>query len=213
MIYLGVDPSFTKTGICLFNCLTKSIVFNTAIPEGTNDTYKITVERSEYIAEKVIETIYKHVLPSCSNSSLTLVFEEPLKSSIKASSLGILSGVFYHAVSQTKEIERIFVIPPHYVSWLAGPIAKREKLAKKTASRSVAEQLLYLLESKGYTISIINDKIDSRGRQKKRKISHDELEALLLAFQLINQENQLVTEPELLNISKNFKESKINQVK
>lgn len=203
MVYVGIDPSFTKTGVCILDTDLKQIKFAAISPPGTNSTYKLTLDRSAYVSLNVIrhfELRKQHAI----------IIEEPLLSSLKASSMGVLSGVLAWSLAFMPSIGNMYSITPQYISWLNGPIAKKERISKKNASRIVGHKVLdYLVEEKGYSVIVYNDKLDKDGEMKKRVISHDECEALLLLTALLRKEGFMSKEDmdQLYKININFRKT------
>ena len=134
---------------------------------------------------------------------------------MKASSLGILSGVVAWSLSFIPSIKTLYSIKPTYVASLNRQLAKRLDLSKKAASQHVASKVLeYLIDSKGYDVELYTDIITKSGQPKKRSLSHDEAEAFLLLTALL-QSKEIFTKEDmskLADININFKK-KINIVK
>lgn len=183
MIYAGVDPSFTKTGVCLLDTELKKIKFIAICPEGKNIDYKHTLDRSAFVAVSIIRHLDL-------NKDSIVILEEPLLSSIKASSLGILSGVVAWSLSFIPSIKALYSIKPTYVAGLNRQLAKRLGLTKKAASQYVASKVLeFLVETKGYDIELYTSIINKDGQPKKRSLSHDEAEAFLLLTALLQNKD------------------------
>lgn len=199
MIYIGVDPSFTKTGVCYLNTRTKEIVFNAISPPGTNDTYKDTLDRSGLVAIGVLKNIDMM-------RDAVAIIEEPLVSSIKASSLGILSGIVAWSLAFMPSIKRVYSVSPTYISSMNRKIAKSNSLNKKQASLYIVSALLELFSDYGYRIRILNDKYNKDGTMKARKLSHDEAEAFMLTLLLMLETNALEDEirSKLSSINKEY---------
>jgi hypothetical protein len=185
MIYAGIDPSFTKTGVCYLDTKAKTITFNAISPAGINENYKATLDRAGLIVLGILKS-----LDMKQNS--VFITEEPLLTSIKASRLGILSGVITWSLAFMPSIKQIYSVTPTYISSTNSKIAKKHNLNKKQASMFVASQILEYLESKhGYEIKILNDKYNKDGTVKARKLSHDESEAFILTLLLMLETNAL----------------------
>jgi hypothetical protein len=179
MIYIGIDPSFTNTGVCYFDPDNKKIKFVGFKPKGTNDSYKDTLDRSA----KVALTILKQ---SDLTEDTTVIIEEPLMKSMKASSLGILSGVVIWTLAFMPNIVNIYSINPRYISSVNSDIRKSLKMSKKDASRHVASEILsYLKEELDYSVEIYNDKTNKDGSTRQRVLSHDEAEAFIFVISLL----------------------------
>lgn len=210
MVYVGIDPSYTKTGLCIVDTYKKEIIFNAISPGGKNNHYIDSVNRSALIALQIIRdtNIY---------DSIKMVIEEPLRSSMKASGLGVLSGILLWSTAMMPNITNIYSIAPYYVSWLSRYFAKKYDLNKKKASSLLASNVIdYYCNKLNYNVTIKNNKYKKDGTQKSRILSHDEAEAFLLTLALIRHES--VTDKELesflLNLNPNFKkEIEITQIK
>ena len=210
MLYVGIDPSFTKTGTCYLDTDKKTILFNAISPDGKNEDYIKTIERASYVSLEIIKRL-------SIRGQVKVILEEPLAMSMKASRLGILSGLLGLSLLLVPSIERIYTISPSYIARLNNPIAKRKGLSKKMASQYVVEKILsYMQESMGYEIIIHNDKLNKDGSQKKRKLSHDEAESFILLLRMLDEENFIDKDfqKELVSINRNFnKEQKLNLLK
>jgi len=201
MVYVGIDPSFTKTGVCILDTELKQIKFVSISPPETNATYKLTLDRSAYISLNII----KHLDIKKQHA---IILEEPLITSLKASSMGILSGVLAWSLIHMSNIDNMYSITPQYVSWLNSPIKKRNGISKKNASRLVGRAVLnFFIEELEYSVEIYNSKLIKTGKMKKRVISHDEYEALLLLTALLRHEGFMSKEDmnHLYKINTNFR--------
>lgn len=200
MIYVGVDPSFTKTGVCYFDTETKHIMLNAIQAPGTNKTYKDAINRSGYVALNIIK-------PIDASKDVYVLIEEPLMSTFKASRLGILSGVVVWTLAFMPFIKKVYSITPTYIARTNKELAKQEGLNKKKASQFVALGMLEVLQKHGYTFEVMNNKYNKDGSVKARKISHDESEALILTFTMLLRRKALEANilTELLNVNPGLK--------
>jgi len=188
MIYLGIDPSFTKTGAVYIDTEERTIKFVCVSPPGSNVNYKMMINRSAFISIELIEHL-------CLNKDTKLVIEEPLVRSLKASTLGILSATTAWAFVSIASVKEMYSINPSYVNSLHTVLAKQLNLGKKQTSKYVAGEIVkYFEESKGYKVIVHNDKKLRDGTMKKRVLSHDEAEAFILALTLMRLDNSLSTE-------------------
>lgn len=208
MLYLGIDPSFTKTGLCLLDTTSKKIVVDFVSPSGTNDDYREIVRRMSSIRDGIDDIVGRHCCGGIDN--MCAVIEEPLSSSMKASRLGMLSGFLIANMIPDQRLGNIYTVDPAYIAWLVRPYAKKHKIGnKKTASRVVANLIInYLGNEFGYSLSILNSKLDKKGNPKKRIMSHDEGEAFILVFTMMRHmgvfEDVTGLNKFLCNISNNF---------
>jgi len=179
MVFVGIDPSFSETGVCILDTESKTIKFIAVKPPGKNNSYKDILDRSAYVSLIILENIFigKDVL---------VVIEEPLINSMKASSLGILSGVIVTSLVTMPFVTNIYSMPTSYVSKLNREVIKSQDLGRKQASKVIAENVIKLfVENKEYAIDIVSSKYNRDGSKKQRALSHDEAEALLLLTQLL----------------------------
>lgn len=197
-LVFGLDPSFSNSGLCIIDIEGRGIYFFSIKPPGKNEDYETSLKRSEYIVKEIVGKFYLLNIGFniCTDDYITvLIYEEPLITSQKASRLGLLSATIYSFFASTlyKELEfideakdffsEVYIIPPNYVSNLCRPIRKKYSLNKKAASRKVAEDILeYLVTEKSFEVYIHNDKLNKDGLMKKRKLTHDECEAFLMAL-------------------------------
>lgn len=180
MVYVGIDPSFTKTGVCYVDTDEKTVTFNAISPPGTNTNYKKSLDRSGHIVVTLIKELDM-------KKDTYAVLEEPLMSTYKASRLGILSGIVSWTLAFMPNIKKIYSITPTYIARTNKELAKREGLKKKQASQHVALGMLDILQKEGWTFKILNDKYLKDGTMKQRKLSHDEAEAFILTLKLLEK--------------------------
>jgi len=180
MVYVGIDPSFTKTGVCYIDTEEKKITFNAISPPGTNTNYKKSLDRSGYIVVNIVRELNM-------KKNVYAVLEEPLMSTFKASRLGILSGIVAWTLAFMPNIKKIYSITPTYIARTNRELAKNRNLNKKQASQEVVLEMLDVLQRNGWTFNIINDKYNKDGTTKIRKLSHDEAEAFILTFKLLQK--------------------------
>jgi hypothetical protein len=178
MVYLGIDPSFSKTGVCYFDDEEKTILFKAISPDGTNDSYKKALDRSGYIALHILNSINM-------KKEVYAIIEEPLMSTFKASRLGILSGVLVWSLAFMPSIKKIYSLTPTYISRTNKDIIKKLTINKKQASIHVVSAILEFLQTEGYQVTIINDKVNKDGSMKARRLSHDEAESFILTLTLL----------------------------
>lgn len=178
MLLCAIDPSFTKTGLAIVDIENKRIDFHAISPAGKNDSFTAMLSRANFIANYIIDSL--------DNKETIVILEEPLFSSIKASSLGILAGIVSSMLYNSKNIKEVYSIKPYYVANLNTPIAKKYNLTKKQASLYVVNLILDKLNKQGFTIKIHNpNKLNKDGTEKARKLSHDESEAFLILLVLL----------------------------
>jgi hypothetical protein len=179
MIIAAVDPSFSRTGIALLDTDNKKLIFNFVSPPGTNTDYASTVARSAIIISGILATVkqYPHV---------TLIYEEPLLTSMKASGLGVLSGIIAMGMTAIPQVNPIYTVRPSAVSQINSILASKNKsMTKKQISLQVVRSFIEYLEQQGFSIEYLTDKKNKDGSFKTRKLTHDEAEAFyILVFML-----------------------------
>lgn len=180
MVYVGIDPSFTKTGVCYIDTEEKTVTFNAISPPGTNTNYKKSLDRSGHIVVTLIKELDM-------KKETYAVLEEPLMSTYKASRLGILSGIVAWTLAFMPNIKKIYSITPTYIARTNKDLVKNEGFKKKQASQHVVLGMLDVLQKEGWTFKILNDKYKKDGTMKDRKLSHDEAEAFILTFKLLQK--------------------------
>lgn len=211
MLYVGIDPSYSRTGVAYLDSETKEITFTVVSPEGTNKDYAMAVTRSA-------EIVYNTLLNLDYTQDTKIIFEEPLVSSLMASRLGILSGVVATSLLLIPSIIEIYTIGPSVVASMNRRLdnyKELKKLHKKRLSLEVVLSLLDILEADGYTIHI-TQKRNKKGKLINRKLTHDEAEAFLILLQLLKQE-KVFKEEILYELQKRHKgllqEYSVNQLK
>lgn len=182
MIYVGIDPSYSRTGIAYLDTEKKELVFNIASPPGRNEDYYSAVSRSAYISYSILSSLSK-----CQD--IKMIFEEPLVTSQMSSRLGILSGVLATTFLLIPSIIEIYTIGPNAVASMNKAIDGAHLIEKKQRSLSVVSQWLEIFEEFGFTITITPTAFTKKGLPKKRNLTHDEAEALLVLIQLLKKEN------------------------
>lgn len=212
--FVGIDPSYSKTGVCMLNLEEKTVLFKSISPEGTNKTYRDAIERASYIAFNITTFVIEN--KNSAHDEVHYVLEEPMVTSMMASRLGILSGVIASRLLEVISDGDIHTINPVGITQLNSVAPNKDKLNKKQLSLKIANDILSYLESVGFKIHITPNKYNKDGTPKKRKLSHDESEALLLALLLVHHKEQLEYEhwKQIYIINKGFytKDIKINKL-
>lgn len=208
MVYVGIDPSYTKTGVAYIDLEDKYIVFNAITPEGRNDSYVDMIKRAMIIKRELNKFT--------ENEPTKVMIEEPLIISQRASSLGILSGVLASELTQDSDVETIHTLNPNAVNNTNRNIKGYTSKTRKKISQQIVLEYLKVFEEEGYKVVVYNDKTNNDGSMKKRIVSSDEAEAFIMALILIRHlgvipqelNNKLVVVNRGLNAN-----SAINQLK
>lgn len=188
MIYVGIDPSFSKTGMAFLDIENKIITFDSASPPGKNETYKDAIDRASFILSKFASLLER-------DRSYIVIYEEPLFSSMKASRLGILSGMIAFGLAALSNISEIYTINPSVIASTGRSVGKTiGEENRKKVSIYIVEQVLEYLKSIGYSVKINNEKLNKDGSMKERKISHDESEAFMMLLELLKNQKVLDTD-------------------
>lgn len=177
MVYIGIDPSYTRTGVTYVDPETKNIVFVAVSPKGTNQTYSDAVLRAQYISETILLYFPDH--------NKTVMLEEPLITSQMSSRLGILSGVIATTLRHSNKITDIYTINPNAVSNTNRRVKGYTSKTRKSVSREQCLKYLEVFESFGYTTTIYSDKFNKDGSMKKRVLSTDEAESFIMSILLM----------------------------
>jgi len=179
MLYVGIDPSYSKTGIAYLDKETKHILFKAISPTGSNENYLAAISRAASISAGIIRELKEE-------ESAIIAYEEPLLNSMKASRLGLLSGVLAISLFFLPTAKLVYTVAPAVVSSMNKQLPYKKDFAnRKKLSLYVTHLLLDYLRKEGYTIDIYNDKRKKDGTKKARKLSHDEAEAFLILLQLV----------------------------
>lgn len=189
-VYIGIDPSYSKTGLTIWNESIKHIDFFYISPEGSNDTYKDKICRALYIYKKIAYYAYE------AKQNTYMIIEEPLITSMKSSALSILSGVLSSNLITNNIAKEIYTINPSVVSSVNKNVPGRTKKNRKQISLQVALLIIDYLSTIGYTYTIHNDKTNKDGTMKQRKLTPDEAESFIMTILLLKSLNALSSETE-----------------
>jgi hypothetical protein len=155
---VGLDPSFTRTGICVIDLIKKEISFFTASCKIGEKQFENVV----HAAQSVVKQIKDIINDNCCVDKCAIVMESPLPNSSMSAALYCLDSLLY------TEFES-HVVKTYNPATLRSRIHGHKY--DKTDSVNLANKYLKILTDHGY---IINLKIG-----KARKIAHDCCEAFL----------------------------------
>lgn len=154
-ILIGLDPSFSRTGICVINIKDKTIEFYSVSCKIGEKQFENVVHSSQSIVNQLKEVFSKY-------SEFTLISESPLPCSSMSSALYSLDTLIYHTFENN--IARTY-----------NPATLRSKIHghkyDKKDSQTLAEKYLKILTDSGYII------LSEMGT--KKKVCHDSAEAFL----------------------------------
>jgi len=155
---ISLDPSFTRTGVCVIDLLEKKIEFFTAACKIGEKQFENVVHAAQSIVNQLKEIFKKY------NDDYDLISEEPLPMSSMSSALYSLDTLIYHTFE------------PH-IKVTYNPATLRSRIHghkyDKKDSQNLAEKYLKILEKSGYMI------ISTLGT--KKKVNNDAAEAFLYA--------------------------------
>lgn len=183
MVYIGIDPSYTKTGVSYIDLEDKFILFKAITPDGRNDTYVDMVKRAQEIADEITKIT--------KNEETKVILEEPLIISQKASSLGILSGVLATELMNNEDISLLKTIMPNAVANTNRGLKEYTSKTRKKVSRQIVLKYLEVFEERGYKVVIYNDKTNQDGSMRSRVLSSDEAESFIMLIILLRDLNVL----------------------
>lgn len=157
---VGLDPSFTRTGVCVIDLINKEIFFFTASCKIGEKQFENVVQAAQSVTKQIKDIIYS----SYDVDKCAIVMEAPLPVSSMSSALYALDTLIYNTFES-------HIIKTYNPSTLCSKI-HGHKYDKKD-SQELTEKYLNKLSSCGYVIKSIFG--------TKKKIPHDCAEALLYA--------------------------------
>ena len=155
---ISLDPSFTRTGICVIDLLEKKIEFFTAACKIGEKQFENVVHAAQSIVNQLKEIFKKY------NDDYDLIHESPLPMSSMSSALYSLDTLIFHTFES-------------HIKITYNPAILRSRIHghkyDKKDSQNLAEKYLKILEKSGYMIiSILGT---------KKKVNNDAAEAFLYA--------------------------------
>ena len=154
---ISLDPSFTRTGICIIDLLEKKIEFYAVSCKIGEKQFVNVVHAAQSIVNQLSELFTKY-------EDYSLVSEEPLPMSSMSSALYSLDTLLYNTFES-------HIVKTYNPSTLRSRI-HGHKYDKKD-SQNLADKYIKILEKSGYIITSVFG--------IKKKIPHDCCEALLYA--------------------------------
>ena len=155
---ISLDPSFTRTGICVIDLLEKKIEFFTASCKIGEKQFENVVHAAQSIVNQLKEIFKKY------NDDYDLIHESPLPMSSMSSALYSLDTLIFHTFES-------------HIKITYNPATLRSRIHghkyDKKDSQNLAEKYLKILEKSGYIITSVFG--------TKKKIPHDCCEAFLYA--------------------------------
>lgn len=160
-ILISLDPSFSRTGICVIDLFDKKIYFETASCKIGEKQFENVVHAAQNIVNQLKTIFIKYT----DNKKYSLVSEAPLPLSCMSSALYSLGTLIYNTFEPS-------VVKMYNPATLKSKIHGR-KYDKKD-SLNLAEKYIKILSNSGYII------LSELGT--KKKIPHDCAEAFLYAW-------------------------------
>lgn len=162
-ILISLDPSFTRTGICIIDLSNKTIEFYTASCKIGEKQFENVVHAAQSVVNQLKDIFEKY-------TEYALISESPLPMSSMSSALYSLDTLIYHTFES--HIKRTY-----------NPATLRSKIHghkyDKSDSQKLAAKYLENLAKEGY--SIISD------LGTKKKAPHDCCEALLYSWLYLHE--------------------------
>ena len=155
---ISLDPSYTRTGICILDLLNKSIYFHTASCKIGEKQFENVV----HAAQSIVKQLSSIINDICGEAHFSMIMESPLPASSMSPALYCLDSLIYN------EFES-HITKTYNPSTLRSRIHGRKY--DKSDSVNLACKYLKILEDAGYTYYLIVD--------RARKVPHDCCEALL----------------------------------
>lgn len=157
---VGLDPSFTRTGICIINLDSKEIFFETASCKIGEKVFENVYRAAKNVVRQIHDIVYK-----CCSDDFDMISESPLPCSSMSPALYSLDTQIYNAFES-------------HIKQTYNPSTLRSKIHghkyEKKDSMELADKYLKILEKCGY---IIKSKMGT-----KQKVCHDCCEAFLYAW-------------------------------
>lgn len=157
---VGLDPSFTRTGICIINLHSKEIFFETASCKIGEKLFENVYRAAKNVVRQICDTVYK-----CCSDDFDMISEAPLPCSSMSPALHSLDTLIYN------EFET-------HIKQTYNPATLRSKIHgrkyDKKDSVELASKYLGFLSNKGYSIKSVLG--------TKKKIPHDCCEAFLYSW-------------------------------
>lgn len=155
---VSLDPSYTRTGICILDLLNKNIYFHTASCKIGEKQFENVV----HAAQSIVKQLSSIINDICGEAYFSMIMESPLPASSMSPALYCLDSLIYN------EFES-HITKTYNPSTLRSRIHGRKY--DKSDSVNLACKYLKILEDVGYTYYLIVD--------RARKVPHDCCEALL----------------------------------
>lgn len=155
---IGLDPSFSRTGICIINTIDKEIEFYTASCKIGEKQFENVVHAAQSVVSQ-LKAVFDNVR-GC--DSFSIVMESPLPMSSMSSALYSLDTLIYHTFED-------------HIRHTYNPATLRSRIHghkyDKKDSQTLTDKYLNILAKSGY---IIKSEMGT-----KKKICHDCGEAFL----------------------------------
>lgn len=156
-VLISLDPSFTRTGICIIDLSNKTISFDTVSCKIGEKRFENVVHAAKSIVSQLSNIFSKY-------TDYALISEEPLPMSSMSSALYSLDTLIYYTFED-------------HIKCTYNPATLRSRIHghkyDKNDSRNLADHYIEVLNKKGYSV------VSEMGT--KKKLCHDSAEAFLYA--------------------------------
>lgn len=163
MLFVGIDPSFTRTGLALYR---DGVLRLTHVDKekSTDKDYQSIFHRVDSMSDRILEEI------SSFGILTKVISEEPLPSASFSSGLFALDTVLFHKmIERYSSLQTLYNVHPSYLTHVHG---KRGYI--KTDSVILGKKLIEAYESIGIKV----DQVQSR-------LANDTAEALIFLTRLL----------------------------
>jgi len=186
---ISLDPSFTRTGICVIDLVNKKLEFYAVSCKIGEKQFENVVHAAQSIVQQLKDVFNKY------NDDYDLIHESPLPMSSMSSALYSLDTLIYDTFEQ-------------HIKTTYNPATLRSRIHghkyDKKDSQNLADKYIKILEKSGYII------ISLFGT--KKKITHDNAEAFLYAHLYLHDNGhpdfQFSNEEEIKSYKARMKELK-----
>lgn len=165
--YIGLDPSFTRTGISIYNVDEKSL--QVCRVENKDLPAKKSFDNMFHLVNLTIRNILSR-LPSPDGNELIILSEVPPPSGQFSSGLYALDTALLREISLIYK-STIYIVPPTYIGSVHGT-----RKYNKSTSTILGNKLLSLFSN------VVMD---------KKNICHDESESLIFLIRLLVREGKV----------------------
>ena len=183
MVIMGQDPSYRALSMSIYNVETNKVYIHTLSTElGDTIGFETTFEAARYLRDEQKKYI-DSLIEDGSIDGITEVFSEvPPPTAMFSSGLFALDTLILSSLFETyNTIERIYSIPPSYVSTIHGTNKYNKSQSTQLAKYFIDEVLKEDIEV------VIPDSVSKTGRKMKGKMNNDKAESFLFLLRAITK--------------------------